>query len=158
MVSSTDGWSTITGLEAAFERGVLFDMLAVFIERGGPDAVQLAARQHRLEQVAASIEPSALPAPTTVCNSSINRMMLPGSPAALFQTALRRSSNSPRYFAPGHQRAHVERHDALVLEPSGHVAAHDAAAPGPSTMRRLSDTRLADQHRVCSWCGARAPE
>ena len=40
------------GLEAAFEGGVLFDVLAVFVERGGADAVQLAARQHGLEQVA----------------------------------------------------------------------------------------------------------
>ena len=40
------------GLEAAFERGVLFDVLAVFVERGGADAVQLAARQHGLQQIA----------------------------------------------------------------------------------------------------------
>ena len=39
-------------LETALERGVLFDVLAVFVERGGADAVQLAAREHGLEQVA----------------------------------------------------------------------------------------------------------
>ena len=39
-------------LEAALERGVLLDVLAVLVERGGADAVQLAARQHGLEQVA----------------------------------------------------------------------------------------------------------
>ena len=39
-------------LEAALERGVLFDVLAVFVERRGADAVQLAASQHRLQQVA----------------------------------------------------------------------------------------------------------
>ena len=36
-------------LEAPFERGVLFDMLAVFIERRRADAVQLSARQHGLQ-------------------------------------------------------------------------------------------------------------
>jgi len=41
-------------------------------------------------------------------------------------TALRRSSNSPRYFAPATKRAHVEREDRLVLQPLGHVAAQNA--------------------------------
>ena len=36
------------GLEAALEGGVLFDILAVLVERGRADAVQLAASQHRL--------------------------------------------------------------------------------------------------------------
>lgn len=36
------------GLEAPFERRVLFDVLAVLIERRCTDAMQLAACQHRL--------------------------------------------------------------------------------------------------------------
>ena len=39
-------------LEAALEGRVFFDMLAVFVQGGGADHVQLAARQHRLEHVA----------------------------------------------------------------------------------------------------------
>ena len=39
------------GLEAALERGVLLDVLAVLVERGGADRAQLAAGEHRLEQV-----------------------------------------------------------------------------------------------------------
>src|SRR5882672_587017 len=39
-------------LEAAFERGVFLNVFAVFVERRRADAVQLAAREHRLEQVA----------------------------------------------------------------------------------------------------------
>ena len=39
-------------LEAAFQGGVLLDVLAVLVERGRADAVQFAAGQHRLEQVA----------------------------------------------------------------------------------------------------------
>ena len=38
-------------LEAALERRVLLDVLAVLVERGRADGVQLAARQHRLEHV-----------------------------------------------------------------------------------------------------------
>ena len=39
-------------LEAALERRVLLDVLAVLVERRGADAVQLAAGEHRLEHVA----------------------------------------------------------------------------------------------------------
>ena len=38
-------------LEAPRQRRVLLDMLAVFIERRGADAMQFAARQRRLEQI-----------------------------------------------------------------------------------------------------------
>ena len=39
-------------LEAPLERGVLLDVLAVLVQRGRADAVQLAAGEHRLEHVA----------------------------------------------------------------------------------------------------------
>ncbi len=39
-------------LEAALQGGVLFHVLAVFVEGGGADQVQFAAREHRLEHVA----------------------------------------------------------------------------------------------------------
>ena len=39
-------------LEAPLQRRIFFDVLAIFVERGRADAMQLAARQHRLEQVA----------------------------------------------------------------------------------------------------------
>ena len=47
------------------------------------------------KMLAASIAPSAAPAPTSVCSSSMNKMM---SPRVLisFSTFLRRSSKSPR--------------------------------------------------------------
>src|SRR5579872_7531356 len=38
-------------LEAALESRVLFDVLAVFVKRGGADRVQFTAREHRLEHV-----------------------------------------------------------------------------------------------------------
>ena len=40
------------GLEAALQGGVVLDVLAVLVERGGADHVQLAAGEHRLEHVA----------------------------------------------------------------------------------------------------------
>ena len=40
------------GLETAFQCGVLFDILSVFVKGGGAYAVQLASGKHGLEQVA----------------------------------------------------------------------------------------------------------
>ncbi len=48
----------------------------------------------------ASILPSVFPAPTIVWISSMKRMMRPSLFFTSFNTALRRSSNSPRYLAP----------------------------------------------------------
>ncbi len=48
----------------------------------------------------ASIDPSVFPAPTTLCNSSMKRMMYPSDFCTSWRTAFSLSSNSPRYFAP----------------------------------------------------------
>ena len=49
----------------------------------------------------ASMELSPVePAPTMVCSSSMNRMICPSLCFTSRSTAFKRSSNSPRYFAP----------------------------------------------------------
>ncbi len=54
-----------------------------------------------LSMLPASIaESPPAPAPTTVCSSSMNVTIWPLESAISLSTALRRSSNSPRYFAP----------------------------------------------------------
>src|SRR4029079_15619195 len=98
-------------LEPSLERRVLLEVLTVLVERGGADRLELTAGEHRLGDgpgvgcprrrscgwvmLAAPSAPSAAPAPTSVCSSSMNRMM---SPRVLisFSTFLRRSSQSPR--------------------------------------------------------------
>jgi hypothetical protein len=70
-------------LEASFERRVLLDVLAVFIQRRRADRVQFTRASIGLSILPASIAPSAAPAPTTVCNSSMKRMISPRSPAPL---------------------------------------------------------------------------
>ena len=51
MVSSTVGSDTKTGWEAPGQRRVLLDVFAELVQRGGADAMQLAARQGGLEHV-----------------------------------------------------------------------------------------------------------
>jgi hypothetical protein len=86
-------------LEAPLERSVALEVLAVLVERRRADRLQLAACEAGLRIDAASIAPSAAPAPTRLCSSSMNRMMSPRCWIS-FMTFFSRSSNSPRYFEP----------------------------------------------------------
>ena len=52
MVSVFDGGVHDDRLEAALERGVFLDVLAVLVERGGADALDFAAGERGLEDVA----------------------------------------------------------------------------------------------------------
>ena len=48
----------------------------------------------------ASMAPSVLPAPTSVCSSSMNNRISPSADLTSSSTPFSRSSNSPRYFDP----------------------------------------------------------
>ncbi|MGZ4456558.1 MAG: Clp protease N-terminal domain-containing protein, partial [Nocardioides sp.] len=67
---------------------------------------------------AASMAPSAAPAPTSVCISSPNRMMSPRSRIS-FMTFFRRSSNSPRYLLPATSAARSSVYSCLLRSVSG---------------------------------------
>src|SRR5213082_2195837 len=95
----------------------------------------------------ASIAPSALPAPTSVCNSSMNRMMPSAPEVTSCSTAFSRSSNSPRYLLPASNEPRSSASNFLVFEALRHVAV-DNALREPLDDRGLADPRLADQHRV----------
>ena len=84
----------------------------------------------------ASIAPSALPAPTIVCSSSMNRMTRPSCFARSFSTALSRSSNSPRNFAPAISAAMSSASTRLSRMPSG-TSPLTMRCARPSTMAVL---------------------
>jgi len=94
--------------------------------------VQLAAAPVRASACwRASIAPSAAPAPTSVCSSSMKTMYLPSALVISLSTALSRSSNSPRYLVPA------------------------ISEPRSSATRCLFAQRLSGTSR--SRCAARAP-
>jgi hypothetical protein len=82
-------------LEAALQRGVLLDVLAVLVEVVAPMVCSSPRASIGLRMLAASIAPSAAPAPTSVWISSMNSTMSPRVRISL-STFLRRSSKSPR--------------------------------------------------------------
>ena len=100
-----------------------------------------------LSMLEASIEPSAAPAPTTVCSSSMKRTTSPSDSVTSLRTAFSRSSNSPRYLAPAISAPRSRAIDALVLERLGDVALDDALGEALDD-RGLADARLADEHGV----------
>ncbi len=86
---------------------------------------------------AASIAPSAAPAPTSVWISSMNRMMSPRVRISL-STFLSRFAEVTAVPRPGDERAEVERVELLVLDRLRHLALDDL-------LRRALDHRgLAD--------------
>ena len=95
MVSATDGCSTFTGWKrrsraASFSRCLRYSSSVV-----APTVCSSPRASIGLRIDAASIAPSAAPAPTRVCSSSMNKMMSPRVRIS-FSTFLSRSSKSPR--------------------------------------------------------------
>ena len=67
----------------------------------------------------ASIAPSVRPAPTIKCNSSTKRIIFPAEALISSKTAFRRSSNSPRYFAPARSCPISKANTVVSFKPSG---------------------------------------
>ena len=95
MVWATVGSSTLMGWKrrsraASFSRCLRYSSRVV-----APMVCSSPRASMGLRMLAASMAPSAAPAPTSVCSSSMNRMMSPRVRIS-FSTFFRRSSKSPR--------------------------------------------------------------
>ncbi len=84
----------------------------------------------------ASIAPSAAPAPTRVCNSSIKSTIWPSDSCTSLSTALSRSSNSPRYLAPAISEPRSRAISRLSRSPVG-TSPLTMRCANPSTMAVL---------------------
>ena len=135
------------GLEPALERGVLLDVLAVLVQRRGADGVQLAAGQHRLEHVGRVDGPLGRARPDDGVELVDEQHDLAVGVRDFLQHRLQALLELAAVLGAGDQRAHVEADDALVLEPLGHVPAHDALGEALDD-GGLADAGLADEHRV----------
>ena len=103
-------------LEAPGERGILLDVLAVLVERGGADAVQFAARQRGFQQVAGIHGAFGLAG----ADDGVQLVDEQDDPAALGldlgQHGLEPLLELAAVLGAGDQRAHVERQQLLVLQ------------------------------------------
>ena len=134
IVSSTDGSPTNTGWKrrssaASFSMEVRYSSSVVApMRRSSPRASM------GLIIWPASMAPSAAPAPTIVCSSSMKVTISPSASVISLSTAFRRSSNSPRYLAPATMEARSRATTRLPLSPSG---------TSPSMMRFASPSTIA---------------
>ncbi len=89
-----------------------------------------------LSTLAASIAPSAPPAPTSVCSSSMNRMTLLGAPD-LVHDGLDALLELPAVLRAGHHHRQVQDDDPPVVQDLRHVVARRSSGASPSTIAVL---------------------
>ena len=141
------GFVHLNGLEAALQRGVLLDILVVLVQRGGADAVQLTAGQHRLEQVARIHGAVGLARAHDGVQLIDEEDDLALALLHLVQDALQALLELAAVLGTGHQRAHVQAEHGAVLQVFGHIAPDD---PLGQTLGDggLADAGLTDQAGV----------
>ena len=133
-MSATDGSPTKTGWKrrssaASFSMCLRYSSSVVApTQRSSPRA------SIGLSMFAASTAPSAAPAPTIVCSSSMKRMSSPSAALISSSTAFSRSSNSPRYFEPASSAPMSSAQTRLPFSPSG---------TSPATIRCASPSTIA---------------
>ena len=135
------------GLEAALERGVLLDVLAVLVERRRADGAQLAAREHRLQHLGGVDRALGRAGADDRVQLVDEEDDLALGVLDLGEDGLQPLLELAAVLRPGEQRADVERPDALALQALGHVAGDDPLRE-PLRDRGLADSGLADQHGV----------
>ena len=133
-------------LEAALEGGVALDVLAVLVERRRADALQLAARQRRLEDVR-GVDGALGRAGADERVQLVDEEDRVVGVAQLLDDLLEALLELAAVLGAGDERADVERQDALVEQRLRHVAGDDALGQALGD-GGLADARLADQGGV----------
>ena len=134
-------------LEAALERGVLFDVLAVLVERRRADRPQLAAGEHRLQQVGGVDRALGGAGADDRVELVDEQDDLALRVLDLVEDGLEPLLELAAVLRAGEQCADVEGDHAPALERLGHVAVDDPLGEALDD-RRLADAGVADQHRV----------
>ena len=134
-------------LEAALERGVLLDVLAVLVECRRADRAELAAREHRLQHVGrvdGALRGAGADDRVQLVDEEddLARRLLD-----LGQDGLEPLLELAAVLRAGEERADVERPDPLALQALGNVAGDDALGEALGD-RGLPHAGVADQHRV----------
>ncbi len=134
-------------LEAALQCGVLLDILPVFVQRCSADAVQLAARQHRLQDVAGVHGAIRLACADDGMQLIDEEQDAPFAALDFRQNRLQTLLELAAELRAGNQAAHIQRENRLVAQGVRHVAADDSLCQ-PLGDGGLADAGLANQDRV----------
>ena len=134
-------------LEAALERGILLDELAVLVERGGADHAQLAAGEHGLEHVGCRDRPLAAARAHEHVQLVDERDDAAVGLGDLLEDALEALLELAAVHRAGDERGDVDRDELFVFERVGDVARDDALREALDD-GGLADAGLADEHGV----------
>ncbi len=134
-------------LETALQRGILLDVLAIFVERRRADAVQLAARQRRLQHVAGIDGALGLAGTDHGMQLIDEENDAPFVLRHFLQHRLQALLELAAVFGASQQAGHVEDQHLLALQRFRHFLVDDALRQAFDN-GRLADARLTDQHRV----------
>ena len=133
-------------LEPALQRGVLLDVLAVLVEGGGADGLQLAAGQLRLEDLG-GVDGALGGTRTDQRVQLVDEQDDVAAGVDLLEHLLQAFLEVTAVAAARHQRTQVKRVELLVLQRLGDLAVHDGLRQALDD-GGLADAGLADQHRV----------
>ena len=134
MVSSTLGSSVKTGWNLRASAASFSIYLRYSSSVVAPTQCSSPRASAGLRRLDASIEPSAAPAPTSVWSSSMNSTVSNPDSESSFSTAFKRSSNSPRNFAPATSAPRSSESNFLSFKLSG---------TSPAIMRWASPSTIA---------------
>ena len=133
-------------LETALQRRVLLQVLAVLLERGGANRLQLAAGEHRFED-ARRVDSALGRAGTDEGVDLVDEQDDVTSGADLLEDLLQAFLEVAPVSRPGDQGAEVEGVQVLVGEGFRHRPEHDLLGKSLND-GGLADTGLPDEHRV----------
>ena len=135
------------GLETTRERRVLLDVLAVLVERGRADRMQVATGERRLEDVAGVHRALGGTRAHDGVELIDEQDDLAFGLLHFFEHGLQAVLELAAVLGAGDQRAHVELNEVAVAQGARHVAGHDTLGDTLDD-GRLADARLADEHGV----------
>ena len=138
MVSSTEGWSTITGWKRRSSAASFSTCWRYSLRVVAPMQWSSPRASIGFKRFPASTAPSAAPAPTTVWSSSMNRMISSCGFLHFFEDRLEPLLEFAAVLGPGQERPHVQGHDALPLQPFRNIPPDDPLG------QALHDGGLAD--------------
>ena len=141
------GFADVHRLETTFQRRVLFDVLAVLVQRRGPDAAQFAAGQGRLQQVGGVGAAFGSSGPDDRVQFVDEQDHVPAGILDFAEHGLQPLLELAAEFRARDHGPHVQGDHAFVLQALRNVALHHALRQALGD-GRLANARLADQHRV----------
>ena len=134
-------------LEAPLQRRVFLHVFAVFVQGGGADAMQFAARERGLQHIARVHGAFGLARADHGMQLVDEHDGLAFVLCQLFQHRFQPFLELAAIFGAGQERRHVERQHAFPLQGLGHFAVDDALRQALDD-RGLAYAGFADQHRV----------